>query len=63
MNNNPHGLTVGDRVTYDDVNLRADKGRISAIGAQAHGGDCLVTWDHFPLSACIECLRCLRKAD
>jgi hypothetical protein len=63
MKNNPQALTVGDRVTYNDVNLLDTKGTVSAIGPQVYGGDCLVTWDHFPLSACIECLRCLRKED
>jgi hypothetical protein len=61
MNNNPHSLTVGDRVTYDDVNLLADKGTISEISPQPQGGDCLVKWDRLPFAQCIEVMRCLRK--
>ncbi len=38
-------LTVGDVVSYSDVNLWPAKGRLVRFERGQHGGDCIVAWD------------------
>lgn len=42
------GFSVGDRVTYADINLRHYSGMVTSIGRTKNGGNCLVKWDKFP---------------
>lgn len=41
-------LSLGDDVTYADINLRHYIGVITSIGKTKNGGDCLVKWHAFP---------------
>lgn len=38
-------LSVGDRVSYSDVNQWRRKGRLVSFGRGKHGGNCFVRWD------------------
>lgn len=54
-------LSVGDLVTYADINLRHYIGVIKNIGKTKNGGDCLVKWHAFPFVS-EETLSNLRRA-
>ncbi len=38
-------VTVGDAVSYHDVNLWQSRGKLTRIGRGPNGGDCWVKWD------------------
>ena len=53
--------TIGDRVTYDCISLRASGGgRIEKVEKGARGGDCAVRWDRFPEFLSEQCAFNLR---
>ena len=53
-------FTVGDHVTYADINLHDYRGVIVALGPQQYGGDCLVAWVRPVRGTTIECRQHLR---
>ena len=40
-------ITVGQQVSYADINLRAYKGVVVAVGSTSKGGDCMVQWARY----------------
>ena len=56
-------LSLNDRVTYTDLNLRHWKGVIVEIGKFAHGADCVIHWLTPYSMRSSECLRNLTKIE